>query len=66
MVYGDKSRVRSRIITMMKDRKSLVKGCTTFLAYVIDEKKEKRAMTNIIMVQDFLEVFFERITRITT
>lgn len=42
---------------MVKARKCLTKGCTPFLTYVIDTKKEKTAMTDIIMVRDFPDVF---------
>ena len=38
MVYGDKHRVNSRIISLMKAKKCWSKGCTSYLAFVIDEK----------------------------
>lgn len=47
---------------MMKAIKSLIKGCTTFLEYVIDAKKEKKAMTNTPMVHDFPDVFPDDLT----
>lgn len=36
IVFGDKSRVKSGIITLIKTKRCLNKGCTTFLAYVMD------------------------------
>ncbi|XP_071728408.1 uncharacterized protein [Rutidosis leptorrhynchoides] len=45
------------LISMMKARKSIAKGCDTFLAYVIDAKKEKKMVADIAVVRDFLEVF---------
>lgn len=50
IVYRYESRLKSGIITMMKSRKCLVNECTTFLAYVINAKKENRAVTNILVV----------------
>lgn len=57
VIYGDKSRVKFGIITMMKSRRCLNKWCKTFLAYVINIMKEKKAMTGISLVCDFLDVF---------
>ncbi|XP_071728101.1 uncharacterized protein [Rutidosis leptorrhynchoides] len=41
----------------MKAKKSLAKGCDSFLAYVIDAKKEKKTVADIPVVRDFPEVF---------
>lgn len=57
VIYIDKSKVRSRSIMMMKARQCLTNGCTTFFAYVIDTKKEKKEMTDMPVVGDFPEVF---------
>ena len=59
MVYGDKRRVNSGIISLMKVRKCLTKGCTSYLAFVIDAKKEKKVMQSIPVVCDYPEVFPE-------
>ncbi|XP_071739537.1 uncharacterized protein [Rutidosis leptorrhynchoides] len=45
------------LISMMKAKKSLAKGCDSFLAYVIDAKKEKKTVADIPEVRDFPEVF---------
>ncbi|XP_071712233.1 uncharacterized protein [Rutidosis leptorrhynchoides] len=45
------------LISMMKARKSLSKGCESFLAYVVDGKKEKKAIADIPVVLEFPEVF---------
>ncbi|XP_023747788.1 uncharacterized protein LOC111895982 [Lactuca sativa] len=57
IVYGDKSRVKYEIISLMKTKRCLNKGCTTFLAYMIDVKNEKKEMTEIPVMCDFLDVF---------
>ncbi|TKW69965.1 MAG: hypothetical protein DI543_29540, partial [Bradyrhizobium icense] len=59
MVYGDKRRVNSGIISLMKARKCLTKGCTSYLAFVIDAKKEKKVMQSIPVVCEYPEVFPE-------
>ncbi|XP_071718180.1 uncharacterized protein [Rutidosis leptorrhynchoides] len=41
----------------MKAKKSLAKGCESFLAYVIDVKKEKKTIADIRVVSKFPEVF---------
>ncbi|XP_071686768.1 uncharacterized protein [Rutidosis leptorrhynchoides] len=41
----------------MKAKKSLAKGCDSFLAYVIDAKKEKKSVSDIPIVSEFPEVF---------
>ncbi|XP_071699687.1 uncharacterized protein [Rutidosis leptorrhynchoides] len=45
------------LISMMKARKSLSKGCESFLAYVVDGKKEKKVIDDIPIVLEFPEVF---------
>ena len=42
--YSDKSKVRSIVITITKARRCLSKGCSAFVEYVNNVKKEKRAM----------------------
>lgn len=41
---------------MIKARGFLTRGCTTFLAYVIDANKEKKEMSVIPVVCNFMEV----------
>ena len=41
----------------MKAIRCLSKGCSKFLAYVINAKKEKREMIDIPAMRDFPEVF---------
>ncbi|KAL7594215.1 hypothetical protein Lser_V15G28366 [Lactuca serriola] len=64
MVYGDKCRVNSRIISLMKARKCLAKGCTSYLAFVIDAKKEKKEMQSIPVVCEYPKVFPEDLSKL--
>lgn len=49
---------------MMKPRRYITKGYTTFLAYVIDAKKEKKAMSDVPVVHDIPEVVLDELTRL--
>ena len=53
MVYGDKRRVNSRIISLMKAIKYLSKGCTSYLPFVIDENNEKKEIQRIPVMCDY-------------
>ncbi|XP_071688294.1 uncharacterized protein [Rutidosis leptorrhynchoides] len=57
LARGERGGFGCPLISMMKARKSIVKGCDTFLAYVIDAKKEKKMVADIPAVRDFPEVF---------
>ncbi|XP_071718957.1 uncharacterized protein [Rutidosis leptorrhynchoides] len=46
---------------MKKAKKSLVKGCVSFLAYVIDAKKEKKSVSDIPIVSKFSEGFPDKL-----
>ncbi|KAJ9562710.1 hypothetical protein OSB04_007870 [Centaurea solstitialis] len=44
---------------MVKARKCLAKGCTSYLAYVIDTKLGKKEITDVDVVREFPDVFPE-------
>ncbi|KAI3718982.1 hypothetical protein L6452_19868 [Arctium lappa] len=44
VVYGDRRDRKSCLISMVKARRCIVKGCVGFLAYVLDAKKEKKEL----------------------
>ncbi|XP_071695388.1 uncharacterized protein [Rutidosis leptorrhynchoides] len=54
---GDRGGFRCPLLSMMKARKSLSKGCDSFLAYAIDVKKEKKVVSDIPVVSEYPEVF---------
>ncbi|XP_071718313.1 uncharacterized protein [Rutidosis leptorrhynchoides] len=54
---GERGGFNCPLISMMKAKKSLEKGCDSFLAYVINAKKEKKSMFDIPIVSEFPEVF---------
>ncbi|KAI3669693.1 hypothetical protein L6452_41033 [Arctium lappa] len=57
VIYGEKRKGEVAIITMAKARKCLVKGCSSFLAYVIDAKLEKSKLEDVKIVREFPDVF---------
>ncbi|XP_071699562.1 uncharacterized protein [Rutidosis leptorrhynchoides] len=54
---GERGGFNCLLISMMKDKKSLAKGWDSFLSYVINDKKEKKTISEIPVVSDFPEVF---------
>ncbi|KAI3734186.1 hypothetical protein L6452_13650 [Arctium lappa] len=62
VVFGDRRDRKSCLISMIKAKKCLIKGCVGFLAYVIDAKKEKKGLESVPVVSEFPEVFPEDLT----
>ncbi|KAI3681031.1 hypothetical protein L6452_35813 [Arctium lappa] len=56
-VYGKRQKGEVAIIIMVKARKCLLKGCSSFLAYVIDAKLEKKRLKDVKVVNEFPDVF---------
>ncbi|XP_071700586.1 uncharacterized protein [Rutidosis leptorrhynchoides] len=56
---GDRVGFRCPLLSMMKAQKSLAKGCDSFVAYVIDVKKEENVVSDISVVSEYPEVFLE-------
>ncbi|KAI3740651.1 hypothetical protein L2E82_31121 [Cichorium intybus] len=56
-VYGEKPKRMSSLISAAKVRRCLVKGCSSFLAYVIVEDKAKKTVNDIDVVREYPEVF---------
>ncbi|KAI3735922.1 hypothetical protein L6452_15448 [Arctium lappa] len=57
VVFGERRKGDVAVITMAKARKCLVKGCPSFLAYVINAKLEKKKLEDVKVVREFPEVF---------
>ncbi|KAA0045307.1 uncharacterized protein E6C27_scaffold316G00720 [Cucumis melo var. makuwa] len=54
---GERMIIPSSLISALKAKKSLRKGCTTFLAHVIEVQKEKLKPEDVPIVNEFLDVF---------
>ncbi|KAI3759605.1 hypothetical protein L6452_07536 [Arctium lappa] len=57
VINGERRKGEVAIIAMAKARKCLVKGCSSFLAYVIDAKLEKSKLEDVKIVCEFPDVF---------
>ncbi|KAI3715240.1 hypothetical protein L6452_22213 [Arctium lappa] len=57
VIHGEKRKGEVTIITMARARKCLVKGCPSFLAYVIDAKLKKSKLEDVKIVREFPDVF---------
>ncbi|KAI3719579.1 hypothetical protein L6452_20481 [Arctium lappa] len=56
-VYGERRKGKMAIISLVKAQKCLSKGCSSFLAYVIDGKLEKKNLEDVEVVKEFPDVF---------
>ncbi|KAJ0548653.1 putative nucleotidyltransferase, Ribonuclease H [Helianthus annuus] len=59
VVHGEKRDTPLRIISCLKARKCLQKGCATFLAHIVDKKAEEPNIEDIPVVREYPEVFPE-------
>ena len=58
-VYGNRDNKFPCVISAFKAQKCLTKGCESFLAYVLDGKKEKKKVEDVKVANEFPEVFPE-------
>ena len=56
MIYGEKGRKATTIISLLKARKCVAKGCSSYLAYMVDVNLEKKGVTDVDVVREFPEV----------
>ena len=62
MVFkGERISNFTNIISGMVARKLIKKGCTTYLAYVINSKKGKMGLSDIPIMREFPNVFSEEL-----
>ena len=59
LIYGEKGRKATTIISLLKERKCVAKGCSSYLVYVVDAKLEKKGVTDVDVVREFPDVFPE-------
>ncbi|KAJ9535649.1 LOW QUALITY PROTEIN: hypothetical protein OSB04_un001198 [Centaurea solstitialis] len=57
VAHGERRKVGLEIISVMKARRCMTKGCESFLAYVLDVKKEKLSVRDVNVVKEFPDVF---------
>ncbi|KAF5755900.1 putative nucleotidyltransferase, Ribonuclease H [Helianthus annuus] len=59
VVHGEKRDTPLRIISCLKARKCLQKGCAAFLAHIVDKKAAEPKIKDIPVVREYPEVFPE-------
>ncbi|GKA79633.1 putative reverse transcriptase domain-containing protein [Tanacetum coccineum] len=57
VVKGDGSKSRLKVISCIKARKYIERGCHLFLAHVTEKEPAKKRLEDVPVIRDFLEVF---------
>ncbi|GJY27494.1 putative reverse transcriptase domain-containing protein [Tanacetum coccineum] len=61
IVEGDKGVSRLKVISCIKARKYVERGCHLFLAHVTENKSKEKRMEDVPVIRDFPEVFPEEL-----
>ncbi|GJX65763.1 hypothetical protein Tco_0300106 [Tanacetum coccineum] len=61
IVEGDKGVSRLKVISCIKARKYIERGCHLFLAHVMEKKSKEKRMEDVPVIHDFPEVFPEEL-----
>ncbi|GKD08142.1 hypothetical protein Tco_1187827, partial [Tanacetum coccineum] len=59
IVKGDKGGSRLKVISCIKARKYVERGCHLFLAHITKKKSKEKRMKDVPVIHDFPEVFPE-------
>nr|GEZ66616.1 hypothetical protein [Tanacetum cinerariifolium] len=62
LVKSDKGVSRLKVISCIKARKYVERGCHLFLAHVTENKSKEKRMEDVPLIHDFLEVFPKELT----
>ncbi|GJX87672.1 putative reverse transcriptase domain-containing protein [Tanacetum coccineum] len=57
VIEGDRNNSRLKIVSCIKARKYIEKGCELFLAQVTEQESKEKRLEDVPVIQDFLEVF---------
>ena len=63
-IHGIRSEPIPKVISAMKARRFLRKGCEAFLDLILDSKREQVNLENIPVIREFLDVFPEELPRV--
>ncbi|GKB53224.1 putative reverse transcriptase domain-containing protein, partial [Tanacetum coccineum] len=64
IVEGDKGVSRLKVISCIKARKYIERGCHLFLAHVTESKSKEKRIEDVLVIRDFPEVFPEELPRL--
>ncbi|GJY40733.1 putative reverse transcriptase domain-containing protein [Tanacetum coccineum] len=59
IIRGDRSKTRLSLISSIKSKRYISRGCQVFIAQVMENKSDKKRLADIPVVREFLEVFRE-------
>ncbi|GJR07688.1 putative reverse transcriptase domain-containing protein [Tanacetum coccineum] len=57
IIRGDRSKTRLSLISCIKTKRYISKGCQIFVAQVMEKKSDEKRLEDIPVVREFLEVF---------
>ncbi|GJZ66843.1 putative reverse transcriptase domain-containing protein [Tanacetum coccineum] len=61
VIEGDRNNSRLKIVSCIKVRKYIEKGCELFLAQVTKQESKDKRLEDVPVIQDFPEVFLEKL-----
>ncbi|GJV29521.1 putative reverse transcriptase domain-containing protein [Tanacetum coccineum] len=61
VIEGDRNNSRLKIVSCIKARKYIEKGCELFLAQVTEQESKEKRLEDVPVIQDFPEVFPEEL-----
>ncbi|GJY04807.1 reverse transcriptase domain-containing protein [Tanacetum coccineum] len=59
IIRGDRSKTRLNLISCIKTKRYISRGCQVFIAQVVEKKSDDKRLEDIPVVREFLEVFPE-------
>ncbi|GJT27862.1 putative reverse transcriptase domain-containing protein [Tanacetum coccineum] len=59
IIRGDRSKTRLSLISYIKTKRYISRGCQVFIAQVMEKKSDEKRLEDIPVVREFLEVFLE-------
>ncbi|GKB58233.1 putative reverse transcriptase domain-containing protein [Tanacetum coccineum] len=59
VVKGDRGPSRLKVISCIKARKYVERGCQLFLAQVTEKEPKEKRLQDVLVIRDFLEVFLD-------
>ncbi|GKC17423.1 putative reverse transcriptase domain-containing protein [Tanacetum coccineum] len=63
-VENDKGVSRLKVISCIKARKYVKRGCHLFLAYIMEKKSKEKRMEDVLVIYDFPKVFPKELPRL--
>nr|GEV63808.1 reverse transcriptase domain-containing protein [Tanacetum cinerariifolium]GEW92390.1 reverse transcriptase domain-containing protein [Tanacetum cinerariifolium] len=61
IIQGDRSKTRLNLISCIKTKRYISRGCQIFIAKVMEKKTDEKRLEDIPVVREFLEVFPEEL-----